>query len=194
MARITKRRDNLLIDAIEAIAPTAFAETVWRVSRKGRDPLACSRSGGRWDDGTFDVLYTSLEKNGALSEMYFHLKRGQPVFPSRVEFELHEIGLSLHRALKFLDITALEKLGVAGDTYGKMSWNEKDSEYPRSQDIGEIAHFLEYDGLLVPSARWGCLNAVVFCERAAPEQLELLASHGLVDWNTWEARADRRLA
>ena len=102
-----KRRDSKLIDAIEAIAPVIYSETVWRVVRRGRDPTQCSRSGGRWDDGTFDVLYTSQEREGALAEMRFHLMRGQPVMPSRVTYNLFEIDVALRRALKLLDFVAL---------------------------------------------------------------------------------------
>ena len=101
-----KRRDNNLIDAIEAIDPIEYSGTVWRVVRVGRDPLQCSRSGGRWDDGTFDVLYTSEKKEGAIEEMRFHLLRGQPVIPSQM-YRVFEIDLALERSLRLLDLDAL---------------------------------------------------------------------------------------
>jgi RES domain-containing protein len=183
MARLSKRRDSKLIDAIEALSPTVFSDTVWRIAREGRDPLQCSRSGGRSDDGTFDVLYTSLDREGALAEMRFHLQRGQPIFPSRIKFELHELAISLDSALKFLSVEDLAPLGLAVSSYGQMSYNERIAEYPRTQDIAEVAHFLEFDGLLVPSARSKSLNAVVFCERCRPEQMEVVTSHGLIDWS-----------
>ena len=186
MARTSKRRDLALIDAIEAIAPTPFSGTVWRVVREGRDPLEGRASGGRWDDGTFDVLYTSLEREGALAEMYFHLRRGQPIFPSRVRYELHELNLSLDKALKLLDLAALGSLGVTPEAFGRLSYEERVAEYPRTQDIAEVAHFLEFDGLLVPSARRECLNAIVFCDRCPPSQREVLASQGVIDWTAWE--------
>ena len=69
-------RDSTLVDALEAIDPVPFNDNVWRVTREGRDPCQCSRSGGRWDDGTFDVLYTSEAKDGAIAEMVFHLLKG----------------------------------------------------------------------------------------------------------------------
>ncbi len=97
---VKARRDNRLIDAIEAIDPVVFEGNVWRLVRDGRDPLICSASGGRWDDGTFDVLYTSLARSGALEEMRFHLMRGQPVMPSKVKYRMFEIELSLGRALQ----------------------------------------------------------------------------------------------
>jgi len=177
-----KRRDNNLIDAIEAIDPVEYLGTVWRVVREGRDPTRCSRSGGRWDDGTFDVLYTSEDRNGAIAEMKFHIMRGQPVIPSRVNYHLFELELSLGRALRLLDMDALKNVGLDISRFGQISYNEKNAEYPRSQDVGEVAHFLDYDGLVVPSARYNCLNIVAFSDRILPEAMVTIRDYGKVDW------------
>jgi len=178
-----KRRDNNLIDAVEAIDPVDYSGTVWRVVREGRDPTRCSRSGGRWDDGTFDVLYTSQVREGALQEMRFQLMRGQPVIPSLVKYSLFELELSLGRALRLLDMDALQAVGLDVSRYGQLSYNEKEAEYPRSQDIGEAAHFLDFDGLIVPSARHECLNVVVFCDRVPPEVIINKSDHGRMEWD-----------
>ncbi len=191
MAAIRRRRDNVLLDAIEAHAPVVFDGAVWRVVREGRSPVVCSRSGGRWDDGTFDVLYTSRDADGALAEMHFHLGRGQPVFPSKVRYHLHEVQAALTKALKLADLAALAKLGLDTARYGQLSYQDKAGEYPRSQDIGEAAHFLEFDGLIVPSARWGCQNVIVFCDRVPPEALEAVKDHGPVDWTGWARKNGR---
>lgn len=182
MVRTRKRRDNNLIDAVEAIDPLPYTGSVWRVTREGRDPTQCSRSGGRWDDGTFDVLYTSAERLGAISEMKFHIMRGQPVVPSRVTYKLYEIDVVLGRTLRLLDLAALETIGLDISRYGQLSYEDKDAEYPRSQDIGEVAHFLDYDGLVVPCARYVCQNVVVFCDRVPPDALSVNKDHGMVDW------------
>jgi RES domain-containing protein len=182
MERIRKRRDSALIDAIEAITPVDYSGTVWRIAREGRNPLQCSRSGGRWDDGTFDVLYTSEQRQGAINEMKFHLARGQPVMPSQVKFQLYELQVGLQRALKLLDLAALQALGMDTSRFGQLSYEEKDAEYPRSQDIGEVAHFLDFDGLVVPSARFECLNVVVFCDRVVAGDLTVVTDYGLVEW------------
>lgn len=183
MIRTRKRRDNNLIDAIEAINPEPFSGNVWRVTREGRDPTQCSRSGGRWDDGTFDVLYTSANRLGALSEMKFHIMRGQPVMPSKVRYKLYEIEVSLRDSLRLLDLVALKEVGLDISRYGQLSYEDKDVEYPRSQDIAEVAHFLDYDGLVVPCARYDCKNIVVFCDRVTPDALSIVKDHGEVDWN-----------
>lgn len=183
MVRTRKRRDNTLIDAIEATDPLPFSGSVWRVTREGRDPTQCSRSGGRWDDGTFDVLYTSAERFGAISEMKFHIMRGQPVIPSRVTYKLFEIDVALERSLQLLDLAALESIGLDIARYGQLSYENKEAEYPRAQEIAEVAHFLDYDGLVVPCARYECSNVVVFCDHVRPEVLTMTVDHGPVDWD-----------
>jgi RES domain-containing protein len=177
-----KRRDSKLIDAIEAIAPVEYLGPVWRIVREGRDPTQCPRSGGRWDDGTFDVLYTSERREGALAEMKFHLLRGQPVIPSLVKYRLHELAVSMKRALRLLDLETLAALGLDTARYGQLSYAEKAAEYPRAQDIAETAFFLDFDGLVVPSARYACQNVVLFCEKLKPGAIVERMDHGLVDW------------
>lgn len=191
MASVRRRRDNALLDAIEAHVPVPYDGAVWRVVREGRSPVICSRSGGRWDDGTFDVLYTSQDADGALAEMHFHLGRGQPVFPSKVRYHLHEVQTSIAKALKLFDLAALAKLGLDTARYGQLSYQDKAGEYPRSQDIGEAAHFLEFDGLIVPSARWECQNVILFCDRVPPESYLPVTDHGLVDWTDWARKNGR---
>ena len=59
-------RDQRLLDALEKVPRAPYAGTVWRSVREGADPLVCWRSGGRWDDRTFDVLYTSESREVAI--------------------------------------------------------------------------------------------------------------------------------
>ena len=114
--------------------------------------------------------------------MRFHLMRGQPVMPSRVHYRLFELQVHVGRALKLLDLDALSALGLDVARYGRLSYQDKSQEYPRTQQIGEVAHFLEFDGLIVPSARYGCHNAVLFGDRVPPEAMAISHDHGLVDW------------
>ena len=178
-------RDSRLIDALDQAPRVTFKGTVWRAVREGRDPCQFGRSGGRWDDTSFDVLYTSLERDGAIAEMYFHLLRGQPVFPSKVRFTLHELHVSLTDALRFDDVASLGQLGLDEARYGMLSYNERLAEYPRSQEIAEVAFFLDSDGIIVPSARQACLNLVAFGDRMQPGAIEEVKNHGLIDWATW---------
>src|SRR5271166_1709420 len=112
MAGPYRIRDSALIDALESISPVSFDGPIWRVARDGRDVLACSAVGGRWDDGTFDVLYTSRAADGATAEMHFDLNRGQPVIPSRVGYRLFELRAAIDNALELVDLDAVARLGV----------------------------------------------------------------------------------
>lgn len=186
MIRRRKVRDHELIDALEALPATEYEGQVWRVVRGDRDSLRGSAPGGRWDDGTFDVLYTSLDADGAISEMYFHLMRGQPIFPSKMEFRLHALHVVLRRALRLADMTALDAFGVEGVGYESQDNARRRKDYRRMQEIGEASHFLGFDGLIVPSVRWECQNLVLFSDRVPPEALRVVSEEGPVDWTAWK--------
>jgi hypothetical protein len=179
-------RSQALLDAIEAESPRTFAGEVWRVVTDGFDVLRPGRSGGRWDDGSFDVLYTSSERNGALAESWFHSARGQPVVPSRVKKRLFRIEASLIRVLDLSGDGKLASLGVAMGGYGRLSYVQRSSEYPTLQQIAEAAYFYEYQAIIAPNARWPTSNVVVFTEYVKPGDLS--ADHGeIVDLNGWYA-------
>lgn len=188
MAPPRRARDSQLLDAVEAARHSPLKRTAWRVVRDGRDPTQCSMSGGRWDDGTFDVLYTSAAADGALSEMYFHLSKGQPILPSRVMYRLFELDVALVACVTILDLDALTALGVKASTFGRLSYEERRGEYPRTQEVGEAAHFHGRDGLLVPSARSDHLNLIVLCDVARPDAVEEMRDHGIIDWSGWRKR------
>ncbi|PSJ63328.1 RES family NAD+ phosphorylase [Kumtagia ephedrae] len=177
-------RDIRLIDALDGREGISLDEVVWRVAREGRDPTDCGSAGGRWDDTTFEVLYTSRTRDGALAEMLFHLRAGQPVVPSRLRFGLHELRVRLRNVLDLSSLPVLEALGLDTRQYGRMSYLERTAEYPRTQEIAEVAHFHGHDGLIVPSARSGASNLIVFCGRIDPDQVETIRDHGIVDWNS----------
>ena len=181
-------RDSALIDALEVAAPTSFEGTVWPVVREGRDVLQGSSAGGRWDDGTFDVLYTSQKADGAVAEMHFQLSRGQPVMPSKGVWHLYELRVTMQRALKLADLAALSALGVDTTRYGMLSYQERAQEYPRPQEIAETACFVGFDGLIVPNARFDCLNVVLFCDRVPPDALEVVRNHGAIRWDDWRRK------
>jgi RES domain-containing protein len=185
MAAARSPRDNHLLDAVEASPREAWSGPVWRVVREGRDPTQCSAVGGRWDDRSFEVLYTSRHADGARAEMFFHLSRGQPVMPSQVRYGLHELRVTLDACVRIASLEVLAGLGLNTSTFGQLSYSERQLEYPRTQEIAEAAHFHGRDGLFVPSARSTHPNLVVFCGVAGPEAVEVVCDHGIVDWTAW---------
>jgi RES domain-containing protein len=178
-------RPKALLDAIEAEAATRFASTVWRVVTEGFDPLWPARAGGRWDDGTFDVLYTSSERDGALAEAWFHVARGQPIIPSKPSKRIFQIEAELNRVLDLSAQGKLAALGVNMATYGRLAYIQRTDEYPTLQQIAEIAFFYEYEAIIVPNARWPTSNAVIFTENTLRSQLAVVASEA-VDLAAWD--------
>jgi RES domain-containing protein len=170
-----KARDPELLDEIDRFARTVFEGRVWRVVRESRDVLQASPVGARWDPGSFDVLYTSLDREGALEEIYFHLSR-QPVFPA-IPFQIHRIRVHAQKILRLQEMQLLHKLGVDIENYVNM-------DYSRTQAIGDAAFFLGFDGIVVPSARSQSLNLVLFADRLEVTDTEVEHSE-LVDWRTW---------
>jgi len=176
-------RDQTLLDALEKVRQQPYNGIVWRSVREGRDPIACWRSGGRWDDGTFDVLYTSQTREAALEERRFHLFQGQPIPPSKVRYELFELRVSLEAAMVFDGLDQLAALGLNISGYGQLSYIEREQEYPRSQEIAEACMFLGADGILVPSARdHASNNLVIFCDQETRIVKEVVRNHGIVDF------------
>lgn len=176
-------RPKALLDVIEAETPKPFAGEVWRVVTEGRDPLQPGRAGGRWDDGTFDVLYTSNARDGALAEAWFHASQGQPIIPSKPQKRLFRIEADLERTL---DLTGdkLAAIGVNMATYGRLSYLQRQGEYPRLQQIAEVAFFYEYEAIIVPNARWPTSNVVVFTEHARLSQMTVTDDEP-VDLSAW---------
>jgi len=171
-----RARDPELLDIIDQFPKQEFSGSVWRAVRVGRDALEPSRAGGRWDMGTFEVLYTATESDGAIAEVHFHLSR-QPVFPSKYDAVLYKINLSATKVLRFQSIDDLEPMGVDPAHY-------KDVLYGRTQEIGDAAAFLGLDALIAPSARWDCHNLVVLA--LDPGSMDVVEQHP-IDWHAWRA-------
>jgi hypothetical protein len=172
--------DREILDALEALEPEPFNGRAWRVTRRGREPLRGAAANGHWSpSGEFEVLYTSLEKDGALAEIGYRLSL-EPVWPSRIEHEIHTIGVGAERVLRFADIGSLAPFGVDSARY-------RTFEYEVTQALAAAAHFLEFDGLIAPNARFRCLNLIIFVERAPA--LTLVETEP-VDWDNW--RKSRR--
>lgn len=182
-------RSQALLDAIDGATPIALSTRVYRVVAAGRDPLLPGRAGGRWDDGTFDVLYTSSARDGACAECWFYLSQGQPIPPSKPERRLYQIEIDLQRVLDLSGEGRLAALGVDMSNYGKLSYVQRAAEYPTTQQIGEVAFFYEYQAVVVPNARWPTSNVVIITEHAGPARVS--ADDGeSIDLSQW--RASRR--
>jgi hypothetical protein len=178
MAGPKRVHDRAILDALDAIDPKPFEGEVWRVTRKDREALRGSSTHGRWSpNGEFEVLYTSLERDGALAEIGYRLSL-EPVWPSRLQHEIHRIEVRTKRTLHIVDLAALQSLGVDIAKY-------QGFDYEATQAITAAAHFLAFDGLLVPSARANCTNLVLFLERVSEYGDLVVRQSESVDWAAW---------
>jgi len=172
--------DRAILDALDGMVPAPVDASVWRVTIAGRDPVLGSAAHGRWSPGgTVEVLYTSLERDGALAEIGFRLSL-EPVWPSRIKHEIHEIAAKTERTLHLPDIASLAAYGVDVSRYESF-------DYDAAQSLAAAAHFLEFDGLLVPSARHRSANLVIFMDRDAAASFHVKQTHP-VDWSAWRKR------
>ena len=176
----THVHDRDLLDALESHVSEAFVDEVWRTTWAGRDPLRGAASGGRWSPpGAFEVLYTSLKREASLAEVGYRLSL-EPVWPSRAQHAVSRLAVRTERTLRLATFADLVPLGVEPALYPTL-------DYARTQAIAAAARFLEFDGLLVPSARHRSTNLVLFLDQLAGGSLEVLASDS-VDWTAWRAQ------
>jgi hypothetical protein len=180
-----RAHDRSILDALERLDPEPYDSDVWRVTRKGRDPLQGSSTSGRWGaPGEPEVLYASEARDGALAEVGFRLSL-EPVWPSRIQHEIHVLAVTTERVLRLIDMHELEKLGVDIARYETF-------DYSATQAIAAAAHFLEFDGLLVPSARFKCNNLALFTDRVSqPGQVQVVSTED-VDWDAWRRKKRKR--
>jgi RES domain-containing protein len=175
--------DRAVLDALDAMDPVRFSSDVWRITGAGRDATRGSAASGRWSPGgTVEVLYTSLEREGALAEIGYRLSL-EPVWPGRLQHEIHKLAARSERSLRFADIASLAPLGVDVSRYESF-------DYSATQALAAAAHFLEFDGLLVPSARHNSTNFVLFTDRGLGSSLAVKSTE-TIDWEAWRGRPRR---
>ena len=172
--------DPDLLDALEALEPEPLETFAWRVTWATRDPLAGGTGGGRWHPpNDFEALYTSLDQDVALAEIYHHLSKA-PVF-STSHVKINKLKVTATRILRFDDLDALIPLGVDPEGFRR-------GDTVRTREIGSAARFLDLEGLIVPSARWPGSNLVLFPHSMIVRQPLSLEQIGDVNWPAWRER------
>ena len=173
--------DRALVDRVGAYRPERFEGEVFRATRVGADPTMPSASGGRWAPpshgaSAVHILYTSLERDGALAEVASFLAELTPV-PGLRPIEVTRLAVSAARTIR-LAHTSLPDFDVEPVLYGTRN-------YAQTQKIGATMAFLGFDGLIAPSARWPCDNLMIFADNHAPsERLEPVAVKE-IEWKRW---------
>jgi RES domain-containing protein len=149
--------DPALLDAIEGLGAGEFDAVVWRHMFKAYDPARANTRGARWNPAGVAAVYASLERDTAVAEAEYAIS-SQPVRP-RASRSLYRIRIGLERVVDLSDRSTLASLGVGASELEDMDQNP-------CRAIGGAAHWLDRDGLLVPSARADGTNLVVFPDRS----------------------------
>lgn len=168
-----------LLDALTSLSEQRFTGQIWRVVHGSRSPLDGSKGAGRWNIRESEVLYCAMEKDGALSEIDFHMRRGQSVFPSKLKSWSYELSAYFEKVLDLSDLELLKRLGVETKHYHEMV-------YAKTQMIGEAVGWLGFEAMIVPNARHPSNNLVIFPQNIDPDALEELGKHR-VNWTTWRS-------
>jgi RES domain len=180
MAINDRVHDREMLDILEQLDPHPFLGDAWRVVRSKRDPMRGSTANGRWgSSGEFEVLYTACDRDGALAEVGYRMSL-EPIWPSKIEHDVHRIEVALDRVLDLTDFALLGKFGIHEDSYGG-------HRYDAEQAVSAAARFLEFHAILVPNARYSGNNLVVYPDlEGALNGLTQVDSQP-VDWNAWRA-------
>lgn len=177
MATRRASHDVSLLDALSGLPEIPFDGAFWRVVHGARSPIDGSKGAGRWNRRESEVLYCALEKDGALSEIYFHINRAQSVFPSRLSSTVHQMRARFDRTLDLTDMALLARLGVETARFQEILYEE-------TQKVGEAIGFLGFEAMLVPNARHQSTNLVVFPMNCDLDMIEAV-EEASVDWSEW---------
>jgi hypothetical protein len=176
-------QDAALLDALSRWPVTTFSGDVFRATIPGYDPLVASTRGGRWSThGGPSILYTSLERDGALAEIAFHWSQLTPI-PKR-SVALHTLTVETTKTLRLIRAD-LSSLGVENALYEAIN-------YERTQEIGAAVAFLGCDGLIAPNARWACENLMIYMDNVPLDRIFAVTDASSVNWIEW-ARQNGRL-
>lgn len=152
--------DPELLDALERLGSEALeSATVWRHMFNDNPPELSNTRGARWNPAGLAAIYTSEHRGTAIAEGQ-HAMDMQPIRPTAKRF-VYELRVSAKKALR-IRRSDLPTLGL----------DESDLEstdFSACQRVGAHAAFLEYDAIIVPSARAEGANMVIFVNELAAD-------------------------
>jgi hypothetical protein len=95
-----------------------------------------------------------------------------------VQYDVYRIAAKTGRTLRFANVQALIPLGVDPARYSSF-------DYTATQAIAAAARFLDFDSLIVPSARSPALHLVIFLESFVLGENLTVRETTPVDWAKW---------
>jgi len=152
--------DPELLDAIERLGEEVMESvTLWRHMFNDNPPELSNTRGARWNPAGLGAIYTSQERETAIAEGQ-HAIDSQPIRLKARRF-VYELQVSAAKALRIRE-SDLAALGIAASDLVS-------PDFSACQRVGAHAAFLEYDALIVPSARSDGTNVVIFVNELAAD-------------------------
>jgi len=165
--------DGDRLEALDALGTITWSGTLFRHTGRGRDPLSgwgAREFGGRWNPaGLVSTIYlaTTIESCRAEFErMADRQARGVPSFLPRPWHTMTGKDLEL---VDLIPDEAREVLGLTDEALTGPDWTI-------CQEVGQMVHFLGWQGLIAPSATGVASSVVLFEPRLRPAQLVLVQS------------------
>lgn len=154
--------DPDLLDAIEGLGTETLKDVyVWRHMFNDNSPELSNTRGARWNPAGLAAIYTSLERDTAVAEGQ-HAIDSQPLRPKARRF-VYQLKVSANKTLRITDAD-LSALGLDLDDLNS-------PDFSACQRVAAHAAFLEYDALIVPSARADGANIVIFVNELAADAI-----------------------
>lgn len=168
--------DDELLNRLTSLNVDKFSGDVYRATRTSLDPLAPSQNGGRWmPKAESSVLYTSLDRDGALAELTYYWGRLDPLPSKPASLSTIEVNVD----------STIRILRSKFDDFGLTNVEFSSDNYNRTTEIGAAAAFLEFHGLIVPNARWDCENLILFTDNLLTLDCLQLKTSENIDWQAW---------
>lgn len=165
--------DPKLLRALRKFDPRPWRGVVWRHMFASYPPERENTLGARWNPPGVAAIYASLERETALAEAEYQIGM-EPRRPP-VRRTIYRIRVSLQSVL---DLSTPERLASLGLQLADLSG----IDHAACRRIGGAVESLEHDGLLVPSARAGGTNLVIYPNRQGPDyEFRVLGREAIFD-------------
>ncbi len=145
-----------LLDKLEGVGGAPLDTILWRHMFNGLDPARANARGARWNPPGVAAIYTSTTRETASAEAEYAIA-SQPVRPSTSR-QLYQVRVTVTNVIDISDRAVLADLGIGDD-------NLRAADQEVCRTVGGAAHWLGFDGLLVPSARAAGTNLVLYADR-----------------------------
>lgn len=163
----------MISDNIKKLKIAKLNTTTYRVFNKSRDPLNPDGSliaKGRYNDGTYKVLYTSQNPETAV----FEKKRQRGPFGLSKKYKLAQIKIKLNKTVNLTLKSELKKLGISKNDL-------LNTDYSTLQLIGKLLKFQGIQAIIVPSTMESSVNIVINWDNLQKDQIKLIKSENIKD-------------